>query len=199
MSDRARKFKILYILLALLIILLGFDAVSFYRGRSERRIEEKMLSETVEGKRPIEPLSEKEQITFKLYFSDASAEYLVAEERKIDKDKDTPQEMILQLIRGPKGDLYSTIPPQTELKALYLSDGVAYVDFNQNFIKNQIGGSAEELLSIYSIVNTLTEFPDIDKVQILVEGEEISTVAGHIDTSSPLDRNESLIAKQPID
>ncbi|MDI6895284.1 MAG: GerMN domain-containing protein [Bacillota bacterium] len=46
-----------------------------------------------------------------------------------------------------------------------------------------------------AIVNTLTEFPDIRQVQILVEGRKVESLAGHADVSRPLTRNERLIKR----
>ena len=48
-------------------------------------------------------------------------------------------------------------------------------------------------MTVYSIVNSLTQFEDIEKVQILIAGEEIETLAGHMDLAYPLERDESLI------
>ena len=49
------------------------------------------------------------------------------------------------------------------------------------------GGSLEELFTIYTIVNTLTvNLPSISGVQILIEGQEVDTLAGHIDLRRPL-------------
>ena len=65
--------------------------------------------------------------------------------------------------------------------------GVAYIDFYQSFFDFSGGGSLNELHTVYSIVATLTEsFPEIFAVQFLVEGEQIETLAGHVDLSHPL-------------
>ena len=62
-------------------------------------------------------------------------------------------------------------------------------------MKNETGGSLYELLAITSIVNTLTEFPEIKKVQILVESRKYETLTGHMDILDPLTRNESMMKK----
>jgi hypothetical protein len=49
------------------------------------------------------------------------------------------------------------------------------------------GGVQEELYTVFSIVDTLAfNFPQIKRVQILIEGGEISTLRGGVNTSMPL-------------
>jgi spore germination protein GerM len=81
------------------------------------------------------------------------------------------------------------------LKNLTVRDHIAYVDFNDKIIKNNVGGSATEILIVAAVVNTLTEFPDIHKVQILVEGKTVETLSGHMSVGQPLSRSEGIIKK----
>ncbi|MFN3699563.1 MAG: GerMN domain-containing protein [Dictyoglomus sp.] len=85
------------------------------------------------------------------------------------------------------------IPKGTKLLGLSVKDSIAYVNFSEEFRKNHPGGSLGELLTIYSIVNTLTEFPEIKKVQILINGAILETLAGHIDLTSPIERDLSIV------
>jgi spore germination protein GerM len=86
-------------------------------------------------------------------------------------------------------------PPGTRLIALRIKDGLAEADFSKEILQGGVGGSLGEMLLVASIVNTLTEFPEISSVQLLVEGQKIDTVGGHTDVRDPLRRNESLIKK----
>lgn len=70
--------------------------------------------------------------------------------------------------------------------------GLATVDFNQA-IKKIKTGSTHEMLLVYSIVNTLTLDPNIKKVQITADGKPLVSIAGHMDLTEPLERDESLI------
>ena len=49
------------------------------------------------------------------------------------------------------------------------------------------GGSLDEIFTVYTIVNALTvNLPAIQRVQILVDGKEVDTLAGHVDLRHPL-------------
>ncbi len=154
--------------------------------------QEKPISEGVrEEIEEEEPISEVEEVEITLYFSDGNAQYLIPESRKIKLKDYLAKQAIIELIKGPKNDnLYPTIPQTTRVNALYVSDRIAYIDFSSEIIEDHPGGSTGELLTIYSIVMTLTSFPDIDKVQFLVDGNSGETLVGHVDTSVPLERDE---------
>ncbi len=143
-----------------------------------------------------EVVSEIEELEITLYFSDENAQYLVPESRKIKPTDYSAKQSIVELIKGPKNNsLYPTIPQTTKVNALYVSDRIAYIDFSSEIIEDHPGGSTGELLTIYSIVMTLTSFPDIDKVQFLVDGNSGETLVGHVDTSVPLERDEQWLKK----
>jgi len=61
--------------------------------------------------------------------------------------------------------------------------------------EGQAGGTSQELLSVFSIVNTLTSLPNVKRIKILIDGKEETTLCGHIDISEPLERDEKLIAE----
>ena len=71
---------------------------------------------------------------------------------------------------------------------VYLSgQGVAFVDLSAEATTAHRGGSLDEIFTVYSIVNTLTEnLPAITAVQLLVNGRQVDTLAGHVDVRRPL-------------
>ena len=85
----------------------------------------------------------------------------------------------------------SAFPAGTKLRALFVTPkGEAYVDFSPELQKNHPGGTTNEILTVYALVNTLTSsLPAITGVQILVDGKEIDTLAGHLDLRRPLEQN----------
>ena len=107
-------------------------------------------------------------------------------------------QLIQKLIQGPAPaeGLLPTVPDGTQLQRLYIAeDGTAYIAFNAALARNHRGGAAGEMMTVYSIVNTLcVNFPSIRRVQILVEGIRSTTLAGHIDISRPLPIDTDLFA-----
>lgn len=131
-----------------------------------------------------------------LYFSDEEAQYLIPESRKVNQTENVVKQAIVELIKGPGTEnLYPTVPPTTTVNALYISDQTAYIDLSSEIANDHPGGSAGELLTVYSIVMTLTHFPEIKKVQILIDGNSGETLVGHIDISHPLERDENWLKK----
>jgi spore germination protein GerM len=156
--------------------------------------------------RSIKPLSKRRSIPAErkevlLYFSDSEGEYLIGEKRKILKKntvQDEAEETVIELIKGPNGKLIPTLPPRTELLTLQISDaGVARVNFNPALSKDHPGGSSAEMMTVYSIVNSLSlNFPQIKRVQFLIDGKPIATIVGHLSLEQPVSPKPDLIKKQ---
>lgn len=132
-----------------------------------------------------------------LYFSDQMGQSLVREERVIPKVEGIGRAAVNELIKGPDlaSNLLPTIPDHTILLDINVrqEERLAIVDLSRAVIDNHIGGSSAEIMTVYSIVNTLTQFPTVDQVQILVNGELVETIAGHIDVSKPISRNDLIV------
>ena len=99
---------------------------------------------------------------------------------------------------GAPAPLVSVIPRGTKLRAFYVTDvGDAFVDLSPEVSSAHPGGSLMELLTVYAIVNAVTaNLPKVQRVQILVEGREVDTIAGHIDVRRPLARDRSLVREK---
>ncbi len=96
---------------------------------------------------------------------------------------------ILEALLEPARDgRVSAIPPGTTLRGLYVGGrGDAYADFSGSLRANHPGGAQGELLTVYAIVSSLTvNLPAITSVQILIEGKEADSLAGHVDLRHPL-------------
>jgi germination protein M len=181
---------ILIILLVIIFFLVQKFIFPLFQERERIEIEESR--EEIE----VEPPSVLEEEQVVLYFADDNAQYLVPEYRNIQKTEEMAKQAIIELIKGPtSSNLYPTVPSTTRVNGLYINDGIAYVDLSSEIIKNHSGGSTGELLTVYSIVLTLTSFPDINKVQIIVDGNSGETLVGHVDTSIPLEGDDSWLKR----
>ncbi len=133
-----------------------------------------------------------------VYFADNTLEYLVSEIRSIVVSDDPASKgkgIIEQLIRGPGKNLTQTLPANTVLRDFFIAeDGTAYVDFSDELTVGHPGGVQMELLTLYAIVNSLVfNIDQIDKVKLLVNGREATTLAGHIDIRYPYKANMLLV------
>ena len=140
------------------------------------------------------------RIHVKLFFNHSGSAMLVPEDRTVVYDENLHsqvREVLNELIKGPTGNLAATVPQGTQLRDLFISkNGIAYADFSAELSSNHIGGSAAEMDTVYSIVNTVTlNFPQIKGVQILVENQAVETLKGHLDLSRPLKPDLSLILR----
>ena len=90
-----------------------------------------------------------------------------------------------------RAPLAAAIPEGTALRALYVTDrGDAFVDLTVTARTKHSGGALDELFTVYAIVDSLTvNLPAITRVQILLEGKEVDTLAGHVDLRHPLQKN----------
>ena len=143
----------------------------------------------------IDPKPSQETITFTLYFADQEAMYLQGEERTVTKGGSIAELMINELIKGPESPgLLATIPKETKLLSLEIKNGVAYVNFSKEIKTNHWGGSAGETMTVFSVVNTLGQLPEIKKIQFLIEGEKQEAIWGHYYTLEPFEPDPNLIS-----
>lgn len=160
----------------------------------------KTTDENKAGQPPISPKPAETATPVTLYFSDKEAMYLVPELRELAKrDEPVEEAVIRELIKGPvNSELRRTIPPDTRLLSVSVVNGTAYLNFSGELKNTSYGGSAGEIMLIYSVVNTLSELPGITQVQFLVEGNKLETLYGHMDTSQPLGPDWNLVKDKAV-
>ncbi|MYB00511.1 GerMN domain-containing protein [Candidatus Poribacteria bacterium] len=98
-------------------------------------------------------------------------------------------QVVRALIQETPPNFRNTIPRGTELNEVYIdSQQTAYLDFSSHLTNGHIGGTTAEFLTVTAILKTVFDaFPDdIKQVQILIDGEEVKTIAGHLNLSQPL-------------
>ncbi len=98
-------------------------------------------------------------------------------------------QIVTALIQETPPNFRNTIPRGTVLNEAYIdSQQTAYLDFSNHLTDGHIGGTTAELLTVTAILKTVFDaFPEeIEQVQILIDGEEVKTLAGHLNLSQPL-------------
>ncbi|MBB5335888.1 GerMN domain-containing protein [Pectinatus brassicae] len=131
-----------------------------------------------------------------VYFPDENGEKLISSNKIIDLAKSDKYTAAVQsLIDGPAaGQGIAIIPKNAKLLSVKVDNNkIASVDFNKNFRSNFSGGSTGELMLIGSIVDTLTNFPEITAVRFYVEGKPLDSLSGHMDLTMPIKRMKNVL------
>jgi len=114
----------------------------------------------------------------------------------------TPERGALELlVQGPPAGcgVDGMIPDGTRVLGLEISgDGLATVDFSKELLEQSYGSLGEALL-IGSIVNTLAQFPSVERVWILVEGQPPGSLGGHVDLTEPMGYNPDWVLKLSLE
>jgi spore germination protein GerM len=139
------------------------------------------------------------RISVRLYFEAKDRDGLLPEERDIAFSPDLGHQIrtvVEELAKGPTSDLTATLPAGTRVQEVFvLAHGVACVSLSSEVATGLPGGSRAELLTVYSIVNTIvTNFPVVSRVQLVVNDQPTSSLGGHVDLSRALPPDMTLVA-----
>lgn len=110
----------------------------------------------------------------RLYFAGESGGELIGtyREKRYSTNLSLERFVVEELIAGPSGQgegQYPSINPNTKILSVMTRDGVCYVNLDENFLS--VVNNVSTDVSVYSIVNSLIELSNVNKVQILVNGE----------------------------
>ena len=144
-------------------------------------------------------LNEKLPVT--LYFSNQDGTGLINEIHYLSMDdakqgtEQLASLLVKELVKGPSNsELKATIPEGAALRSqVKVENRTATVDMTKEFVDNHPGGKEAEEMTIFSIVNTLTELKDIETVKFLINGKEQKEFKGNFRFDNEFPRNESLI------
>ena len=132
--------------------------------------------------------------TFTLYFADKSGKRLLKETRNVYYRRTLPKERVVleQLAKGPLEDgHYATIPENTRAINVITADRICYLDLNSEFQDAAL--DVAENISVYSVVNSIVDSCEADKVQISIEGNS----GGNFQKNLPLykfyEKNKDLV------
>lgn len=138
-----------------------------------------------------------------LFFSDEQAEFLVGESREIldpGSLSALAQLVLEELVRGPKSGLQPTVPAGSRILApVSCSQDLCIVNFSQEFVSRHPGGTSGEVMTVYSVVQSLcSNVPGVKRVQILVEGKPRETLAGHLFIAEPVFSDPGLLRRDAL-
>ncbi len=149
------------------------------------------------------PAGPRSSINVKLFFQAADRPGLMIEERAVPQSNDLSRQIksvVEELIAGSKNGLAPTLAPATRVLEVFVTArGVAYVNLSKEAAEAAGGGSEAELITVYSVVNSLAvNFPAIKRVQILLEDKPRPTLWGHVDLTRPLPPDMTLLATSTL-
>ena len=139
------------------------------------------------------PAAAVRKITATLYFVSDDGMALVPAQREVPFGATVVEQAraIVEAQIAGAPPLVSAVPAGTVLRDVFITErGDAFVDLSGDVVARHPGGSLDEIFTVYSLVNALTvNLPAITRVQILIDGKEVDTLAGHVDLRHPLSKN----------
>jgi spore germination protein GerM len=143
---------------------------------------------------PTQPPGAERKINATLFFVSEDGLALIGAQREIpfgEAIAEQARRIVEAQLAAAPAPLASAIPEGTTLKGLFVSErGEAFVDLSGDVTAKHTGGALDELFTVYAVVNALTvNLPAVTGVQILIDGKEVDTLAGHIDLRHPLQKS----------
>jgi spore germination protein GerM len=147
---------------------------------------------------PAVPAAGVPHIVATLYYGTPDGQALAAVKREVplgEGPREQGRQILQSELEAPPAPYLTLIPRGTTLRAFYLTDrGDAFVDLSAEASTMHPGGSTNELLTVYAIVNAVTaNLSSVERVQILIDGRQADTLAGHVDLRRPFERDTFLV------
>lgn len=167
------KNKRILLILAIVVVIIAIIIIVYCNMGVEKINNNIVENEII----PEEEISEEQlrETTISLYFINENNE-ISAEIKKIDSKKllkNPYQEIMNLLIEGPKSEnLKSAIPENVKVNSIVKKGDCLLIDFSKEFVENQVDNTEIHGLVISQIVDTMTQFTEINSVKILIDGEE---------------------------
>ncbi|MDD3268006.1 MAG: GerMN domain-containing protein [Syntrophomonadaceae bacterium] len=153
-------------------------------------VPEKENKQEVKGQQEAQPPESKtpagETMPIKLYFARSGQEGLEVENRTVARTQGIARKTMEELIKGPQSQgLQSVFPSGTTLRDINIkADGICVVDLSEEV--RSIESPQDEKLMIQAISSTLGQFSTIEGVTFMVDGQEVQSINGGVDLSSPV-------------
>jgi hypothetical protein len=180
----------------------GAIAVVVFTAWAASQLLERMVSPVAQQQSPPAPAAAPAptvaHIIATLYYGTPDGQGLAAVKREVplgDGPRAQGRQILESELEPAPAPYVSLIPRGTMLRAFFITDrGDAFVDLSPELSTMHPGGSTNELLTVYAIVNTVTaNLSSVERVQILIDGKQVDTLAGHVDLRRPFERDTSLV------
>lgn len=164
-----KKIILSFIILVIIIFIVGFFSIKLIKNKKESEVKNEYV--------PEEEISEQQlrETIVSLYFPDKETNMIKPEARLVSVNElmQSPYNILVELlINGPKNEkLKSIIPENTKLLNSSLDGECLILDFSSEFLNFNKEDSKEKENLIKSIVNTVTELNEVNKVKFLINGQ----------------------------
>lgn len=202
-----KRIKSLIMLLVFLIVVLPGCSVLQKIGLQESSDEElRPVSSIIIGEAEASKLTDKSPV--RLYFANEDNTKLKLEIRYVDnpeakKNLSSHASIVInELIKGPSDEkaFRRTVPEEAKLNSpVSISGKVATVDMSKEFKTKHPGGKDAEKMTIYSIVNSLTELEGIEKVKFTIDGKAQKEFMGNFKFDAIFPRSIHLISREVVE
>lgn len=199
-----RRIVSVVLLFAVLLVVLPGCSVLQKLGLQESSDEElRPVSSIIIGEAEASKLTDKTPL--RLYFANEDNTKLKLEIRYVDGDdvkkslNNLASAVINELIKGPSDDVAfkRTVPAEAKLRSpVNINNKIATVDMSKEFKTKHPGGKDAEKMTIYSIVNSLTEIDGIEKVKFTIDGKAQKEYMGNFKFDALFPRSAQLISKE---
>ncbi len=165
-------------------------------------LESSGVSTTSQPTEQVNPSTANRLRTITLYFGATNGRGLTREQRQVHAAGKSTHELmktvLQELVQGPSSVLVPTVPDKTTVNSMFLLDtGELVIDFGKEIQAYHPGSAFCELMTVYSITNTLAaNFDEISSVRFLVDGSEVETLTeyGHVDLTEPVVPDQTWIS-----
>lgn len=166
-----KKIVVIFSILLIIILIGGYFGIKYVKNKKEENT-------NVEEYTPQEEISEDQlrQTIVSLYFQSKETKELVPEARLVDIKEilnDPCDKLVNLLIEGPKNEKEERIIPEnTRLLKSYMEGDCVTLDFSSEILNYDKSDEKAKGRMINSIVNTLTQLTEVNKVKLLIDGNE---------------------------
>lgn len=166
-----KKIISIFVIIFIIVVLGGYIIIKHVKDNKEN------LNQ-IEEYTPEEEITDNQlrKTIVSLYFPSKESKELVPEARLVDIKEiiNNPYEKLINLlIEGPKNEKQEKIIPEnTKILKTYMEDDCVVLDLSQEFLNYDKSDEKIKDNMINSIVNTLTELTEVNKVKILIDGNQ---------------------------